>query len=144
MTGDKVWFLLTLIMAVVTSHQPPEPGRENKESGTWQIIRGHNNTTGEDWLMELSKLKYLLDCCSPPALSKTAAHILLLAETERREVTKLYCDTFCRGTPTLRSYSHPAISDKSPYLLRLKIIQFWYWKSQFHFITTLFAIDNHN
>ena len=34
MTGDKVWFLLTLIMAVVTSHQPPEPGRENKESGT--------------------------------------------------------------------------------------------------------------
>ena len=64
--------------------------------------------------MELSKLKYLLDCCSPPALNKTAAHILLLAETERREVTKLYCDTFCRGTPTLRSYSHPAISDKSP------------------------------
>ena len=30
MTGDKVWFLLTLIMAVVTSHQPPATSHQSQ------------------------------------------------------------------------------------------------------------------
>ena len=33
MTGDKVWFLLTLIMAVVTSHQSPATSHRSRSQG---------------------------------------------------------------------------------------------------------------